>query len=281
MDIYRALIGEPPTEEEKLAAIAQALRARAKGGDVARMSGNRYIAPIGESMVNQADTQAQQLGVRGEQARYRKYQEGASQDLNNMRIRQQDFTEKEAPIEREHEILLELLRNRGRLQAAGMRTGSTRKLTPKNIMDLTSEGQNARRFMKIANDFQDSYAGAGPLGTGRPLQNALARYGVGTGGGKEAANWWGDFNQIYTLPERNTLFGATLTENEKEEWEKNAINERMTAQQIRKRLDWYKSKYREKIPVMSQMMIAEGYNPEVVSGTLFLDDEDEDIIDLE
>lgn len=125
MDIYRALIGEPPTEEEKLAALAAQLRMRNNQGMLGQLSGDKVLAPVGKGLSSAADEQAQQLGVRGESARYRKYQENASAGNLAQSAAEQKWREKNAVDERAHELALERLRTEGDLKVAGARAAPT------------------------------------------------------------------------------------------------------------------------------------------------------------
>jgi hypothetical protein len=271
MDIYRALIGDPPTEEEKLQAVAKMLRARSNLGMVGQMTGDRVISPVGQQMVTEANTQAQQLGVRGETARYRRYQEGASQRSAELNTREQAWREADAEAQRRHEIQLELLRQKGDLSLQGAKGTSKkyRPMTVKQVDDLTSQYQDYRQLSEIADNFKDSYAGTAFPGQ-RPLANTLASYGKGTKNSKDAAKWWADYNNLYTLPTRNKLFGATLTENERVEWEKNAISPNMTATQIKERIAYYRRKVSEKSTLIPRNLKAAGYDPEAID-TIFSD----------
>lgn len=98
-DIYSALIGEPPTEEEKLRALASQLRMRNNQGMVGQLTGDRVLAPFGQNLSKTANTQAEDLGQRGEQARYRKYQEGASTRSDERAVAEQAWREKNAIVE--------------------------------------------------------------------------------------------------------------------------------------------------------------------------------------
>ena len=59
----------------------------------------------------------------------------------------------------------------------------------------------------------------------------------------EKQNWWRDYEFLYTLPERNRLFGATLTASEAASWRGASINEGMTDDQIQANLKTLKDLY--------------------------------------
>tara|TARA_R110000765_G_scaffold339441_1_gene429576 strand:- start:383 stop:1237 length:855 start_codon:yes stop_codon:yes gene_type:complete len=59
----------------------------------------------------------------------------------------------------------------------------------------------------------------------------------------EKQNWWRDYEFLYTLPERNRLFGATLTASEAKSWRGASINEGMPDDQIQANLKTLKDLY--------------------------------------
>lgn len=61
VDIYRALIGAPPEQEEKQAAIADILRRKGAFGMVGQLSGDPVLAQAGQSMQNESQQMAQML----------------------------------------------------------------------------------------------------------------------------------------------------------------------------------------------------------------------------
>ena len=136
MDIYRALIGDPPTDEEKLQAIAKALRARSNLGLAGQLTGDRVMAPVGQQMAEASDLQAQQLGVRGESARYRRYQEAASQRAAELNAREQAWKEADAIAQRKHELQLEGMREGTMRDIASMKAKPS-SLDPKVLATFT------------------------------------------------------------------------------------------------------------------------------------------------
>lgn len=79
-DIYSAIIGEPTSDKEKLILIAQQLRKKQLLGQLGQITGDRVLSPMGAGMVKQVGEQAEDIGRRGETARYRRYQEKQSAD---------------------------------------------------------------------------------------------------------------------------------------------------------------------------------------------------------
>jgi len=60
-DIYAALVGEGPSTKEKQAALVDLLRRQSALAQVAQLSGDATLAPIGQQQARQADQQAAQL----------------------------------------------------------------------------------------------------------------------------------------------------------------------------------------------------------------------------
>jgi len=274
-DIYAAILGEPPTDQEKLAQLARHLRGQVDVGRLFQATGDRVVGPTGASMMNQATGQAENIGRRGEQARYRKYQEGASARMDERERAEQAWRERDAIAERALRRELEAARNATVLEAAKIREsdGGKKKWKPmtyNQLQDATNKYLDAKNFQSVVNSWDDSYSLKIP--GARVLTNALAAKVpiLTTESAEKAQSWWASFNNTYTLPERNRLFGATLTDNEQAEWKRNAINENMSAKQIREKLKWYNDKVQEKIPVMKRNLLANNYDPELIE-TIFSD----------
>jgi hypothetical protein len=61
-DIYGAIIGRPPTDEEKLKALAGKLRGRSLTGQLGMLTGDRVLNPLGEKVFGATENQAEQIG---------------------------------------------------------------------------------------------------------------------------------------------------------------------------------------------------------------------------
>jgi hypothetical protein len=85
----------------------------------------------------------------------------------------------------------------------------------RELADLAAEFRN---FEALLSSFKDDYAGMGLTGG---VQTGLARGlgSAGTSGQQELAAWWKDFDRLVNLPQRNEMFGASLTPGEKASWE--------------------------------------------------------------
>lgn len=64
-DIYAAIVGEPPTEQEKLAALAKKLRGQEMIGQLGMLTGDKVLAPMGEGIVEQVGDRSNKIANRG------------------------------------------------------------------------------------------------------------------------------------------------------------------------------------------------------------------------
>jgi hypothetical protein len=61
-DIYSAIMGNAPTNEEQTQALVQALRGQKLIGQLGMLSGDPYVGKVGQQLDTSSDTQAQQIG---------------------------------------------------------------------------------------------------------------------------------------------------------------------------------------------------------------------------
>lgn len=275
-DIYSAIVGEPVSDQERLMAIAQKLRKQQQIGQLGQITGDKVLAPMGAGMVDTANTQAENLGRRGEQARYRRYQEQASARMDERERNQLAWQKENAKLERALRRELEAARNATVLAAARIRESDSadkkyKPMTVSQVQKLTDAYENTRRYADVVDGFKDEFAGLKVPGL-RSLTNTMAANVpiLTSQGAEDAQNWWAQYHNIYTLPERNEMFGATLTDNEQAEWKRNAISENMTAAQIRTRLKWYQDKIESKKQAIKRNLKAAKYDPELID-TIYTD----------
>jgi hypothetical protein len=285
-DIYSAILGEPTSDREKLLMVAAQLRKQQQIGQLGQVTGDRVLAPIGAGLAKEASMQAEDIGQRGEQARYRKYQEGTSLRTDQRERTAQAWREKDAIAERAHRAGLERARNATVLEAARIRNTDTpetkyKQMTVPQVTKLSEGPEKYRKLQNVISGFKDEYAS--PVPTLRPLANALAANVpiASTQNAKDAQNWWAMYHNIYTLGERNKLFGATLTDNEQREWKKNAIGENMSPEQIKTRLAWLEENWGSEIAAAIENLKAANFDPELVD-TIFTNPlgEDDEVEDL-
>ena len=271
-----ALIGAAPTEEQKQRLIAQLLSGRRSVGQLGAISGDRQLAPFGANMVNQADRYAEQL----QQIRQNDIDDKRTQGYYDGQLGHMGRTASET--ERHNK---ELERLRGEEIAAGLEEARIRAETgPGSRRKMTDSTRNGIRETLGAYEgakglygtFKDEYVqkyGAGPQSL---LPNYAAQYGLTIApGAKEAQNWWAAWQELRTLPERNRLFGATLTDNERREWTKADINAAMGPEQVKTAVLRIMKIMQDKARQNARIMMADGFDAEDIElayGDILYDD---------
>ena len=64
LDIYSAMIGEPPSDQEKTEALAAKLRGRSLLGNLGMLTGDKVLSPMGEQIGQQTEAQAAKIANR-------------------------------------------------------------------------------------------------------------------------------------------------------------------------------------------------------------------------
>jgi len=240
VDIYSAIVGEPPTEREKLDALAKKLRGRSMVGQLGMLTGDKVLAPMGQGIGAQAEAQAEKIG--SFQARRRELE---AQEA--MRAASALERAKEAEINRQHDLSMLGQRQSFDASQSALSRALDKELAQikakdggedytdlkfNDVRKLTADVAEADAISGVISNFKDEYAGTGLPG-GRAISNWAASKGYGDKETKDAQKWWADWDRAYTLPVRNEMFGAALTATEQAAWEKANISPDMTPAQIR------------------------------------------------
>lgn len=271
-DIYDTLIGAAPTDKDRAAEIAAALRRRRSYGELGMLSGDRVLAPAGERMVKQADDYAGAIQDTRrhdiDDAQTKSYQDSQLGHMNSVlkeTMRGRDMMD--ATTRRGQDLAFQAAQLKA--AAAGAKTNKPPKLTYSDRNKLENLSNTLHGAMATAAGFQPEYsqmASPGPIpevGQSR-LVNGAASLGLGTGKMQEAANWWSQWNLIYTLPQRNATFGATLTPGEKQAWFESDINPSMKPEQIQKRIQKVIEILGRKGDLATKTYKAQGFAPDVI-----------------
>lgn len=239
-DLYETLLGAAPNTADKVAATAAALRRRQSYGELGVLSGDKVLGGFGTNMMKQVDNELGQL------------QDTRQKDADNM----QTQTYQTGQLQHMGGVLKETMRNndltdstrrRGQdlmLMAALARAQAAKskgtKLTVSDRRDLTEGAGLVGNIQQLLNTFKDDYAAPQVMGHSvpgvRPLANTLSAYGMGSKGMDAAQDWWATSDRLYTLFQRNKLFGATLTTNEMKAWEQANATKNMKPDQIKSML---------------------------------------------
>jgi hypothetical protein len=128
--------------------------------------------------------------------------------------------------------------------------------------DLTGE---LNALADLSSRFESSFAGGGPLG-GLATSAYQVLGSAGTEGMQKDAAFWSDFSRLVDLPQRNRMFGASLTATEKQSWEgaKN-IRPGTSPSLVKAKLAEMQSILENKLSNISSSLAAEGYNTEAIT----------------
>lgn len=271
MDLYESLMGEAPTDQQRAAEIAAALRRRSKYGELGMLTGDRVLSKFGEGQVKRADDYAQQFQDTRQKdidnAQTKSYQDaqvghmGASLKQALAIAQMNDATQRRG---QDMSLLAALER------AKTAKEPKIGKLTYADRNKLENIANTRNGAQALADSFEDSYSqqmapGMVPeMGQSR-LSNTLASMGMGTNNMKAASNWWAQWNLIYTLPQRNATFGATLTPGEKQAWFESDINQSMEPGEIRKRVQNVINILNNKAALADKTYRAQGFDPEAIN----------------
>lgn len=287
-DIYAAIVGEPPTEQEKLATLAKKLRNQQLVGQLGALTGDKVLSPMGQGIGKQVEEQAQTIG--GYQARRRELD---AQEA--MRAASALERAKEAELNRAHDLDL-LAREqsfqaaqkaqdralRKALEAMGGDKKDYKTIPAKQFEGLTNEAQETYDIDSVITNFQDTYATAGIPGSREAANTAVSMGMPVSENAEKAAGWWADYERLYTLPTRNKLFGSALTAPERAAWEKNAISPSMKPEVIRQRLKSMQELKNKALARKRDSFIKAGYDPEQVDAAFesYASPTEDEIIDL-
>jgi hypothetical protein len=134
-----------------------------------------------------------------------------------------------------------------------------------SIESIRSEAEGAA---KLANAFQPEFAGFGIAG-GAPVDVANLFGSMAPEKYQKLTQFWADFNRLVDLPQRNAVFGASLSTGEKASWEgaKN-IKPGVDPKVIQAKLAELTEIANRKMKGRRESMLAEGYEPAAVNALL-------------
>lgn len=138
-------------------------------------------------------------------------------------------------------------------------------LSPAASRDLSELATIARNFESLGSTFRDEYAGMGLTGG---VETGLARKlgSAGTANQQALAEWWKDFDRLINLPERNEMFGASLTPPEKQAWaEAQNISPGTDPKIVHRAFAKLTAIVTAKVKAQGGALVADGYGPDVVN----------------
>jgi hypothetical protein len=132
-----------------------------------------------------------------------------------------EFKDRPANQEVVHTKLLE--KGREKLLATGQNYDAVaRAINQLDQFEADGESPGSMEFMGM------------PMPWARTGANYLASINIGTDSTIRAQAYWQDFDRLYTLAMRNSMFGATLTNNEQKAWAAANPSKEMNMQQLQR-----------------------------------------------
>lgn len=230
-DLYSYLIGSAPTDKQKQAEIASQLRRRRSFGELGALTGDRVLQPFGAQMSQKADEYAGMLQNtrqkdvdNAQQERYQAGQLDHMKEVERLQERGQNL-----------DHLYQMLMAQAALNRADKAGPKPSRLTYSDRNKLEQMSGMIRDADETLDTFNDKYAQQFGPGPQSKLPNFMSSIGLSTDNMDEGANWWAKWNLIYSLPQRNATFGATLTPTERQAWAESDINPSMDPKTIKSR----------------------------------------------
>lgn len=138
------------------------------------------------------------------------------------------------------------------------------RMTDRTKDDLNTMATTAESVSRLESEFKDEFAGGGFLGEAKTAA-AKAAGSWAPEDAQSAAAFWADWDKLINLPERNAIFGASLSGSEKASWEgARNIKPGADPKLVRKKLADLKAITRKRGRALADSAVAEGYDPEAV-----------------
>jgi hypothetical protein len=262
-DIYAALIGEPPTEQEKLQALAAKLRNRSQLGQLGMLTGDKILAPMGAGIGKQTEEQAGQIGQWTSNIRNREANAQLARDAQAARAAEgqfdRDFTKEQNALERALKRELEGMQQ-ARYGAADKKLeAAEEKLLQKDTISygkaLGAAGiPELRKGINDANKVLSTYEGKGIPGV-FPGMGMVPNIMKGEEGRKVTTALQGVKNVL--LRARS---GAAVTEQEYERLQDEMFGAGATDQSFREAWQYLQNKVEA-----AESSLAGAYGPDVVN----------------
>lgn len=276
MDIFDLLVGDP-----RNAQLVKQLRGQNVLGILGTATGDKALAPAGQSLASQATSGAEHAYNVQRQAQEASALEKWRQTQTDTARMNNEADAKAAADRLAMQQQLQAERLAAQAALVNQRAASAAELAAakadaesKKYKEMTNYDKQA--LEKVASEFsaftaipefKDSYAQ--PIGKwagdANNLNQTLTRMGYNSAKGDEAANWKAAFDALYTLGARKNLFGATLTSNEQKSWQDSNISAGMEPKDVRVRLERIRGVVKSAAKRARDRYEAMGYDPKVLS----------------
>lgn len=271
-DMYGLLMGDDLTAEEQARLMASTMRGRQDLGELALLTGDPVLSQFGRAAAQRgAGEQGLLNNALGDRAQ-RRFQ--AQQQTE--RLRSSERLGRAPPFvivtgEGGQQYFVNP-RNPGQTAQPVMgpdgkpitKPQAHRPIPQSEREALTDAADQLRSLGSLQSSFKSDFAGGGPLG-GLATAGYQWLGSLGSSKMQQDAAWWTDFNRLVDLPERNKVFGASLSSGEKASWEaaKN-IKPGSDPKQVQDQLTKMQDILHRKLGARTEALEAEGFNPDAI-----------------
>lgn len=290
LDAYRLFapdVEAPPQAD----AFASAVRNERGAGMLGLLTGDNVLSRVGEAQLRGAGTREAMLAEAGQQSSGAVLKKALAEAKAKQDLKEFELSQRRHEETKRHNRIMEArptptvyLQGQGG-QWFGVNTvggGPATPLTdntgnpvikPEPTKQLSAEEKNALQSLTteaqsiatLASRFKDDYAGDGPIGNAKTAAASVAGSWAPEKE-QEIASFWADFASLIDLPQRNKIFGASLSEGEKAAWEsaKN-IKRSSDPASVRRKFAELADIANRKLAARREALLAEGYTPEAVN----------------
>jgi len=216
-------------DQKTLRALAGKLRGQKDIASLSMLSGDPTVGGFGQVLnSNVEDRVAQRLDEEQKQQQ-RDLTKGYYDQLAGQHADNQDFRNR---------TLAETMRHNQAMEQAAVLKKALGKKPPTTTAQKETAGviEAYQNIQQIMGSFQDDYGSKIGFGEGS-VSNMLGKTPLATDDQKSQAEWWSQYDLLYTLPRRNQIFGSALTLPEREAWDKANISPNSPPDVIRKGLE--------------------------------------------
>lgn len=261
-DIYETLIGGVPTDKAQQSQLAATLRRRRALGELGSLTGDQVLQSFGGNMMRNADATAEQM----QNIRQKDIDNTQTAKYQGEQIRHMDEslaeTKRNNDMTNESRLLQAMAAMTKADKAGGTKKGF--KMTVADRKKLEDTSGLITNADALSGTFEDGFTQQFGKGPQSRLSNTISNMGLGSDKMDKAAQWWSQWGLVYTLPQRNATFGATLTPSEQQAWKDSDITPSMDAKEVRKRMANITAILKRKGGLINREYRALGADPEVM-----------------
>lgn len=263
---WELIFGDEPSDQARM--LSDMLRRRQAVGQIAGLVGGRSFAPWGHQMSQQAQGDLDRLakvGVARQGALTREREaliQAASRGQSGPPEQRPQYRIVVGPDGMQYRVDL------GNPTAPPIPLGVEKPIRgglPANTkVQVANQLREYEALKGLGKSFRDEFAGGGPLG--KMATTAYQKVGSwGSQGMQDDAQWWANFDKFVNLPERNRLFGQTLTHYEQQSWNQaQYLNPRTDPKRVREQIDRMLGVYEAWLGRQRESLVADKYDPQAV-----------------